>query len=127
MIITKPCNLFSDIIEVDETESTVSNFKQRVKKYLNSYTSKKGLWINGRFTITKKELLFSTHSVSDMVRKTDADIILDINKIRRVWNEFGLFSGRINFELEDRVIKIKCNDSKNLAELINSEILKKRA
>lgn len=128
MIITKPCNIFSDIIENSESDLAVSSLRNHINTYIKKYKNRsRGLWIDGKFTITTQELLFSTHSESDMVRRTDADLILDINRIRRVWSEFSLFSGKIIFELDDSVIKIRCNDAKNLSELINREILKKRA
>lgn len=121
MEITKFCNYFSSSAQAESLEVNFGLYKANINDHIDQYKSKQGgLWVGGKFTISDDEFRFSTNTANLIVHKESSDFSFPMQVVKSVRREFGWITGILVFELEDRIVKVRCFGAKKIAQLLNN-------
>ncbi|MDC7233536.1 MAG: hypothetical protein PQJ58_09910 [Spirochaetales bacterium] len=124
MEITKYCNIFTLPSETAEIKLQFGLFKQDINKNIKSYIKHHGgLWIGGKFTISDGRFNFSMNSINRTIHPSESDLSFSMSEVKSVWRDFGWISGILNFEFEDKIVKLRCFGAKSVAETISQEYM----
>lgn len=120
MEITKYCNIFSAAAEAAHISLDFGLFKSDVNRSIEKYKRKHGgLWVGGKFTISNEEFRFSTNTANQIVHKENCDLSFPMSDVKSIYREFGWITGILNFELDDRIIAVRCFGAKKIAARLN--------
>lgn len=119
MEITKYCNIFSKTANATGLTIDFGLYKSDVQKSVGNYKAKHGgIWIGGKFTISNDEFRFSTNTANQIVHNENCDVFFHMSDVKNIYREFGWVTGILNFELEDRIIAVRCFGAKKIAALL---------
>lgn len=81
-----------------------------------------GLWIGGRLIVGDGKLVFRQNAANRAIHTSDHDLCVDLKDIDKVWWKFGWFTGIINIESRNTVLKFRCYGARQVVKILNELI-----